>query len=495
MTRLNLQSGVLDAPPGDISVPGYNPADVTCGILHLGIGAFHRSHQAVYTDDILHRDPSWGIAGASLRSAATRDALEPQDGLYTVVTRSGDGDAARIIGSVREVIVGGESPETLLSLMADPAIRIVSLTVTEKGYCHDPATGELDEDHDDIRHDLANPDAPRTAPGFLVEALNRRRRHNIPPFTILSCDNLPANGRTTGRIVSRMAALRDPDLGAFVSGEVAFPSCMVDRIVPATTEEDVALAKQLIGLADAWPVMTEPFSQWVIEDSFSNGRPVWEEAGAELVADVEPYEHMKLRLLNGSHSTLAYLGSLAGYATVADAMSDPNLARLVRALMDEEMTPTLHIPASADVEGYKASLIERFRNPALQHRLSQIAMDGSQKLPQRLLGAARHRLARGEPVSRIALAVAAWMLYVAGVDEEGNPYPVSDPLEPQFGELAQAAGGDARTMASGLLGVTDVFGADLPAIPVFREAVSQWLDRLMRLGARRVVDEWRDELL
>ena len=495
MTRLNLRSGILDTPPGDTAVPGCDPADVTCGILHLGIGAFHRSHQAVYTDDILHRDPSWGIAGASLRSAATRDALEPQDGLYTVVTRSGDGDAARIIGSVREILVGRESPETLLSRMADPAIRIVSLTVTEKGYCHDPATGELDDDHDDIRHDLANPDAPRTAPGFLVEALNRRHRCNIPPFTVLSCDNLPANGRTTGRIVSRMAALRDPDLGAFVSGEVAFPSCMVDRIVPATTEEDVALVKQLIGHTDAWPVMTEPFSQWVIEDSFSNGRPVWEDAGAELVADVEPYEHMKLRLLNGSHSTLAYLGSLAGYATVADAMADPDLARLVRGLMDEEMTPTLQIPQAADVEGYKASLIERFRNPALQHRLSQIAMDGSQKLPQRLLGAARQRLARGEPIPRIAVAVAAWMLYVAGVDEEGNPFPVSDPLEPQFAELAQAAGGDARTVASGLLGLTDVFGTDLPAVPVFREAVTQWLDRLMRLGARRVVDEWRDELL
>ena len=490
-----LRSETLDRLPSGIVTPAFDPADVTCGILHLGIGAFHRAHQAIYTDDILHRDSSWGISGASLRSATTRDALEPQDGLYTVVTRSGEGDAARVIASVREVLVAREDPAALLSRMADPAIRIVSLTVTEKGYCHDPVTGELDEDHEDIRHDLATPELPRSAPGFVVEALNMRRRRGVPPFTVLSCDNLPANGSTTARIVSRMAALRDPDLGAFVGGEVAFPSSMVDRIVPATTEQDRALVGQLTGLQDAWPVITEPFTQWVIEDRFSQGRPVWEAAGAELVSDVEPYEQMKLRLLNGSHSTLAYLGSLSGFETVSDAMTDSDMAGLIRALMDKEMTPVLNVPPNADVDGYKASLIERFRNPALRHRLAQIAMDGSQKIPQRLLSAARQRIAAGAPTDRITLAVAAWMQYVTGTDQRGKPYPVSDPLAPQIAVCANAAGRDAGALTNALLGLTGVFGDDLPANPAFKEAVSTWLDRLIRLGARRVIDDWRHQLL
>ncbi len=490
-----LRSETLDRLPSGVVTPAFDPADVSCGIVHLGIGAFHRAHQAVYTNDILHRDPAWGIVGASLRSASTRDALEPQDGLYTVVTRSGAGDTARVIAGVRDVLVAREDPDALLARMTDPAVRIVSLTVTEKGYCHDPATGELDEDHEDIRHDLATPETPRSAPGFLVEALNRRRRRGISPFTVLSCDNLPANGLTTARIVSRMAALGDPDLGAYIGGEVAFPSSMVDRIVPATTEQDRVLVGQLTGLRDAWPVMTEPFTQWVIEDRFSQGRPVWEEAGAELVSDVEPYEQMKLRLLNGSHSTLAYLGSLSGFETVSDAMTDSDMAGLIRAFMDKEMTPVLDVPPNADVNGYKASLIERFRNPALRHRLSQIAMDGSQKIPQRLLSAARQRIASGAPIDRITLAVAAWMQYVTGIDHRGNPYPVSDPLAPQIAACAHAAGRDAEALTNALLGLTGVFGDDLPANPAFKEAVSTWLDRLIRLGARRVIDEWRHQLL
>lgn len=495
MSRLSLRSGNLDHLPHGVAVPAFNPADITCGIVHLGIGAFHRAHQAVYTDDVLHRDPAWGIVGASLRSGATRDALDPQDCLYTVVTRSGEGDAARIIGGVREILVGREDPGTLLSRMTDPAIRIVSLTVTEKGYCHDPATGELDEDHDDIRHDLASPDVPRSAPGFVVEALNRRRQRGIPPFTVLSCDNLPSNGETAARIVCRMAALRDPDLGAFISGEVTFPSSMVDRIVPATTDDDRALVERMLGCRDEWPVMTEPFTQWVIEDRFSQGRPAWEDAGAEMVSDVEPYERLKLRLLNGSHSTLAYLGSLAGFETVSEAMADANMTGLIRALMDKEMTPTLQVPPAADIEGYKASLVERFRNPALQHRLAQIAMDGSQKIPQRLLSAARQRISAGEPINRITLAVAAWFRYLTGTDGAGNPYPVSDPLAPQIAARARGAGPDAGALTNGLLGLTDVFGHDLPANSAFVDAVSLWLHRLTRLGPVRVIDEWRHELL
>ncbi len=475
--------------------PAYDRSSLRIGIVHLGIGAFHRAHQAVYTDTVLEQDPGWSIAGVSLRSATTRDALMPQACLYTVVTRSGDGDRVRVIGSVAELLVAPEDPAAVLDRLTSPDVRIVSLTVTEKGYCHDPATGRLDEDHPDIRHDLENPMTPRSAPGFLVEALRRRRESGLEPFTILSCDNLPANGDTTARIVTRLAHLRDADLGAYVEAGVAFPNSMVDRIVPATTDADRDLVAGMLGAHDAWPVMTEPFTQWVIEDRFPQGRPAWEEAGAELVGDVKPYEHMKLRLLNGSHSTLAYLGSLAGHETVADAMTDTRLKALVRALMDKEMTPTLDIPPGADITTYKASLIERFANPALRHRLSQIAMDGSQKIPQRLLDAARQRIAAGAPLNRIALAVAAWMQYVTGVDDSGHPWPVSDPLTPRFVMIASDSSGDAEALVANFLGIGDVFGEDLPAMPEFRTAVIAWLDRLIRLGAGRVLDQYHEDLL
>jgi fructuronate reductase len=321
----------------------------------------------------------------------------------------------------------------------------------------------------------------------VVEALRRRRSAGLPPFTVMSCDNLPSNGRTVRRVLSRYAELVDPELGAFVANEVAFPSTMVDRIVPATTDEDRSRIGQALGVADAWPVVTEQFTQWVIEDSFSAGRPAWEAAGAEFVADVEPYEHMKLRLLNGSHSTLAYLGYLAGYETVADTMADPAFVRLVEGLMDEEVTPTLHMPPGANLDAYKRALVERFRNPALRHRTWQIAMDGSQKLPQRLLGTVRDRLAANGSIDRLALGVAAWMRYVTGIDETGAPIDVRDPMAKRLRELADAAGRDPERLAGALFGVREVFGDDLPADPRFTGAVTAALSGLLRDGTRRTV--------
>ena len=369
LTRLS--DGVIQTLPPEVHRPAYERAAVTPGIVHLGIGAFHRAHQAVYTDDALARNASWGIVGASLRNAATRDALKPQNGLYTLSVRSGAGDRLRLIGSVLDVLVAEEQLARLFAVMANPRIRVVSLTVTEKGYCHDPATGELNEAHPDIVHDLAKPYAPRTAPALIVEALARRRAAGALPFTVLTCDNLPANGRVVKRILERFAALRDKNLGAFVAGELQCPATMVDRITPATTDEDRARISAALGVSDSWPVVTEPFSQWVIEDRFSSGRPEWEAAGAELVADVEPYEQMKLRLLNGSHSSLAYLGYLGGRETIADVMGTPGFERFARGLM-EEATPTLSVPPSTDLAAYREALIERFRNPALKHRTWQI---------------------------------------------------------------------------------------------------------------------------
>jgi fructuronate reductase len=478
---------LANVPPG-VARSAYDRAAVTPGIVHLGIGAFHRAHQAVYTDDVLARDPTWGIVGASLRSGDTRDALEPQDGLYALAVRSGEGERLRIIGSVGRVLVAPERPGALIAAVADPRIRIVSLTITEKGYCHDPATGELNEAHPDIVHDLAEPEAPRSAPGLIVEALRFRREAGVPPFTLLSCDNLPANGRVTKRIVDRFARLRDADLGAFVAAELACPSTMVDRITPATTAEDRAAIARALGLEDAWPVVTEPFTQWVIEDRFPAGRPAWEAAGAELVADVEPYELMKLRLLNGAHSSLAYLGYLAGYETVSDTMADADFSRFVAGVM-EAATPTLGVPPGADLAGYKVALIERFKNPALKHRTWQICMDGSQKLPQRLLNTIRDRLAAGAPFPHLALGVAGWMRYVTGVDERGRAIDVRDPLSAQLKEIADAAGPDASRLAPALLSVETIFGRDLPADPRFRDAVTKALERLCAVGARRAVAE------
>jgi fructuronate reductase len=404
------------------------------------------------------------------------------------MVRSGEGTRTRVVGALRGLLVAPEDPERLIAAMTDPGVRIVSLTVTEKGYCHDPATGRLREDHPDIRRDLESPLQPVSAPGFLVEALRRRRAAGVPPFTVLTCDNLPANGETVHRVISRFAHLRDPDLGAWVAGEVACPSTMVDRIVPATTDADRAAAREALGVEDAWPIATEPFTQWVIEDRFPGGRPRLEEAGAQLVADVAPYELMKLRLLNGAHSTLAYLGYLAAYETVADVMADPAFARLIAGLMDEEVTPTLTLPAGADLAGYKRSLLARFRNPALRHRTWQIAMDGSQKLPQRLLGTVRDRLAAGAPIDRLALGVAAWMRYVTGLDERGAPIDVRDPLRERLRAITDAAGPDAARLAPALLSVREIFGDDLPGDPRFSQPVTRALESLLRRGARATVE-------
>jgi len=485
-----LSPTTLDRLPADVPRPRYDRASLPTGIVHIGLGAFHRAHQAVYTEDALAREPGpWGICGVSLRSPDTRDALAPQGGLYTVVVRDAQGERPRVVGSVTEALVAPEDPAAVLDRLAHPAVRVVTVTVTEKGYCHEPATGALNEDHPDIRHDLANPQSPRTLPGFLAAALARRRAAGVAPFTVLSCDNLPHNGAVTAGVLRRFAELRDPDLGRWIADQVACPSSMVDRIVPATTAEDRAAVAARLGLDDAWPVMTEPFSQWVVEDRFPAGRPAWELEGAEMVADVRPYETMKLRLLNASHSCIAYLGDLAGYETVAQTVADPAFARFVRALMDEEVTPTLQMPPGVDLEGYKAALLARFANPALKHRTWQIAMDGSQKLPQRLLGTIADRLRAGAPVDRLALGVAAWMRYVTGVDEGGRPIDVRDPLAARFTDIAAETGPVAERLAPALLAVESVFGTDLPRHPGFTGAVTAALARLYARGARACVDE------
>jgi fructuronate reductase len=487
MTR-RLHTTTLAELPSYVAVPGYDRTALDIGIVHMGLGAFHRAHQAVYTDDALNRAVGpWGICGVSLRSPGTRDALAPQDWLYSVTERAGDGERQRIVGALREALVAPEDPAAVLDRLTRPTVRIVTITVTEKGYCHKPATGALDDAHPGIRHDLDHPHEPRTLPGFLVEALDRRRGAGVAPFTVLSCDNLPSNGKVVAGILRDLAHLRDPALARWIEDHVACPSTMIDRIVPATTDADRDAVAIALGLVDASPVVTEPFSQWVFEDRFPNGRPVWEGEGAEPVADVAPYEEMKLRLLNASHSCIAYLGYLAGCETVADTMADPDFARFVRALMDEEVTPTLHLPPGADVEGYKTALIARFANTALRHRTWQIAMDGSQKLPQRLLATIRDCRAAGRPFERLALGVAAWMRYATGTDEEGRPIDVRDPLSARFAAIAAGAGRAPAALVPAFLALREVFDPALAADAAFAAAVTNWLGRLYDKGARASV--------
>jgi fructuronate reductase len=482
-----LSQATLGQLPRDVARPGYDRGAVATGIVHLGIGAFQRAHQAMYTEAALNTgDLRWGVLGASLRSPAVRDQLQPQDGLYCLAVRGADGEQLQVIGCIGQVLVAPEDPDALLRVLCDPAVKIVTLTVTEKGYCYDPATAALDEAHPDIVHDIANPARPRTAPGFLVEALRRRREAQEDAFAVLCCDNLPHNGRTVRAIVTRFAALRDPALAGYIANEVAFPSTMVDRITPATTDTDRAAISVRLGLEDAAPVVTEPFSQWVIEDRFPGGRPDWSLAGAAFVTDVAPYENMKLRLLNGSHSTLAYLGYLAGYETVSDTMRDANYRRLVDGLMDDAAT-TLKMPPGADVAAYKRALIERFENPALKHRTWQICMDGSQKLPQRLLGSIRDRLAAGAPIDRLVMGVAGWMRYVTGVDEQRKPIDVRDPLSARLRAIADGAGLNAERLAPALLEVREIFGTELAADERFRAAVTDALARIIAKGAKSAV--------
>ena len=456
------------------------------GIVHLGLGAFARAHLALYTEDTL--DAGWGILGVSLQRPDQRDLLVPQDCLYTAVERGPEGATTRIVTCLTGVLVAPEDPEAVLATMSAEGTRIVTLTITEKGYCHDPATGRLNLAHPTIAHDLANPHAPRGAIGFLVEALRRRRAAGLRPFTVLCCDNLPANGRLVARLVEAFAAQRDPELAAWIAAEARFPCSMVDRIVPATTPADVAEVEALTGYADAAPVIHEPFRQWVIEDRFvDDARPHWEAGGAQFVAEVEPFEHMKLRLLNGAHSALAYLGYLGGYETIAETMADPGYAGFVERLWRDEIVPVVPPPPGTNLLDYVAALEARFRNPAIRHRTWQIAMDGSQKLPQRLLGTIRERLARDLPLPCLALVIAGWVSYTSGVDEQGEPIDVRDPMADRLRAVQADWPEDPEARVGAVLALEQIFGADLPADGRFLAAVTEAYGNLRTRGARAAV--------
>lgn len=467
--------------------PALDRRKLGVGQVHLGVGAFFKAHLAPYTQEAIEQaGGGWGVIGASLRRPDARQELAPQDHLFTVTEKDAEGPRTTLISVLKDMLVAPENPGAVIAALAHPAVKVVTLTITEKGYCLDPASGALDENHPDILHDLAHAEAPRTAVGLIAAALKKRADARAP-LAVLSCDNLSSNGARLREGVRRFAELSDPALGGIIDDFAAFPETMVDRITPATTPSDLDEIAEQIGLRDEAAVVTEPFTQWVIENRFITARPAWETAGALLVDDVAPYELAKLRLLNGAHSTIAYLGQRAGYEYVADVMAEPALASFIAAMQTKEIAPTLKPVAGMTYKTYIDALLKRFCNPALRHRTTQIAMDGSQKLPPRLLGTARAQLERGGPIGRIALAIAAWTECLRGVDERGARIEINDPLAERLKRLSAQAGDDPRTRVAAFLQLREVFGADLAASGRFRAELEKAVSALREGGVLAAV--------
>jgi len=478
-TLVGALAGAGDRP--DVTGPPVEPART--GVVHLGLGAFHRAHQAVLTEDAAAAtgDDRWGVLGVTQRSARVVEQLTPQDGLYGVLTLDRERTDLRVVGTLRDAVFPGTGTARVLAQVASPDTHVVTLTVTEKGYRLRP-DGRADLSDEDVRADLAalrdRDDAPaRSATGLLVRALDRRRRADAGPLTVVCCDNLTGNGRVLAAVVDDLlTAAGDDDLRAWVQAAVRFPSTMVDRIVPATTPEHHAHAERLLGLRDEALVVGEPYTQWVLEDAFAGPRPAWERAGATLTADVAPYERAKLRLLNATHSLLAYAGALRGHATIADAVADDELRGWAVAFTDTDVLPTLRAPDGTDLVAYRDTVLHRFANPATGHTTVQVATDGSAKLPQRLLTTVRDRLAAGAVPEHAALVVAAWAAYVRAASSgtlvvAGRRVPLDDPLADV---LAAAVAGPPARLADRLLAVEPVFG-DLAEHAGFRAAVASAL--------------------
>jgi fructuronate reductase len=468
------------AVPQGLAGPAYDRTRVARGIVHLGVGAFHRSHQAEFTDDVLTREPGpWAITGVNICPPELQSSLGVQGGLYTRLTCDGDQIEGRIIGSITRVVDSQSDPAPALATLADPAVRVVTMTVTEKGYCHRPATGEPDWDNPALQADAAAPETPRSLPGLLVRALEMRRAAGAAPPTLLSCDNIPSNGRILKGVVTGLAARRDEKLAAWIESAVAFPQSMVDRIAPAVSEADRSRVEHLYGYRDEAAVVCEPFRQWVIEDRFAGPVPAWDAVGAQIVPDVEPFEILKMRVLNGAQTTLSSLGALCGLTYTSDDMADPVLSAFVERVLVEETLPTLSAPAATDVRAYVAQSLDRLRNTAIRHRNHQIATDASQKIVQRILNPMSERLRRGQSVALLAVSVAGFMAYlIRGARRHGAAWQPDDPIATEVGRIAEATG-DVESLVAGIGGLTSIFRPDLASHAVFRAEVTQALGGLL----------------
>ena len=473
---------------GRLPAPAYDRDLVTPGVVHFGVGGFHRAHQAMYHDRLMAEGATldWGICGVGVMTAdrLMKQVLDAQDGLYTLVLKHSDGTyEPRVIGSIVEYLFAPDDPEDVIEKMTAASTRIVSLTITEGGYNIDDATGEFDAGNPDVVHDLALDAVPRTTFGLITEALWRRRKDGLAPFTVMSCDNLQGNGDLSKQVFAAFARLRDPELGDWVEQEVRFPNSMVDRITPVTTDADRAEIRDRFGLDDRWPVVCEPYTQWVLEDAFTDGRPPYERVGAQVVDRVEPYELMKLRLLNGSHQSLCYFAYLAGYRLVHQAAQDPLFRAFLLGYMDDEATPTLPPVPGIDLGAYKLLLIERFANPEVRDTVARLCAYGSDKIPKWLLPVIREQLATGGDIRRSAAVVAAWARYAEGVDEQGDPIEVVDRLGESLTTLARRQRVDLDAFISN----RQVFG-DLADNERFARAYRSALALLRERGARATLD-------
>lgn len=480
---IKLNQSNLELLPGGVKVPRYDRRQVGQGIVHIGIGGFHRAHQTVYTEDLFNQgqDLQWGFCGLGLlpHDARIRDVMLEQDCLYTLLERSIEGDSPRVVGSIVNFMFAPGNGEAVIEKMAALETKIVSMTITEGGY-YLSSSGEFDASHADIRHDLEHPHEPACSFGFLLEALDRRRQRGQGPFTVMSCDNIQSNGSVARKMLLAFAELRDPRLANWMSENCAFPNSMVDRITPATTDEHRALVRDKFGIEDGWPVMTEVFKQWVIEDHFLQGRPAWEKTGAQMTTDVLPYEKMKLRLLNASHQALCYIAMLFGKEFAHESMDDADIRKLVELMMDREVTTVLPDVPGVDLAEYKKTLIERFGNPAIRDQLSRIGIYGSTGIPKFVLPSIEDQLRLGGPIELLSFTVACWFRYLNGKDENGHEITMKDPMAPRLRELALVGGKDPTP----LLAVREVFSEELANSPRFVAHVKEILAQFYEQGAR-----------
>ncbi|MBP5077992.1 mannitol dehydrogenase family protein [Pseudomonas chlororaphis] len=473
----------------EVRLPAYDLAEIRQGMVHIGVGGFHRAHQAYYTDALMNTGEGldWGICGVGLRAEdrRARDDLAGQDCLFTLF-ELGDSAAAevRVIGAIRDMLLAEDGAQALIDKLADPQIRIVSLTITEGGYCIDDSSGEFMAHLPQIQHDLAHPQQPKTVFGFLCAALALRRAAGVPAFTLMSCDNLPHNGAVTRKALLAFARQHDADLHDWIAANVSFPNAMVDRITPMTSTAHRLQLHDQHGIDDAWPVVCEPFAQWVLEDKFVSGRPAWEKVGVQFTDDVTPYEEMKIKLLNGSHLALTYLGFLKGYRFVHEAMADPLFVAYMRAYMDQDVTPQLAPVPGIDLGDYKNTLVARFSNRAIADQLERVCSDGSSKLPKFSVPTINRLIADGRDTERTALVLAAWALYLKGVDENGDTYAIPDPRA----GFCQALVADDALISQRLLAVEEIFGTTIPASTEFTAAFERCYSSLRDNGVTRTLE-------
>ena len=477
---IKLTARNLDMLPEGIAAPRYDAAALRGGILHFGVGNFHRSHEAVYLDDLfnLGDDRDWAIVGAGVleADAAGRDRLKRQDWLTTVVEQDATHMSARVTAAMIDYLEPGDT-DAIVARLADPAIRIVSLTITEGGYFIDPATGSFNAAHPAIVADCDNPDAPKTVFGLIVAGLKRRKAAGIAPFTVMSCDNIPHNGVVTRNAVMGLARLSDTALADWIRNEIAFPNGMVDRITPATGERERRIVAEQFGIEDDWPVFCETFRQWVLEDNFPAGRPALEKVGVQFVPDVTPYEHMKIRILNGGHAVIAYPAGLMDIEFVHEAMENPLVVGFLRKVEREEIIPVLPAVPNTSLADYYDLIERRFANPKIGDTVRRLCLDGSNRQPKFIVPTIADRLARGEGVSGLALESALWCRYCYGASDSGNPISPNDPAWERLRAVAKAA----KAQPSAWLAMDDIYGA-VGQSPVLHTSFAQWLDSLWSEG-------------